>query len=198
MKIYLIRHALSIANSLKIWTGQMDVDLSAAGIAEQRALSKRFKYPSADIYVSSPLLRCTHSLKLLYGRDADILMPEFMECSLGILEGKSYTNLNDDDNYLAWLREPDQAPPRGESFNSFRRRVESGFIKLLDIINSRQMNSAAVVLHGNVMRAVLHAFADPGIAHSDWKIPNGGLYNIDVDSADMHVTSWRQLPEDIF
>ena len=198
MKIYLIRHALSIANSLKIWTGQMDVDLSAAGIAEQRALSKRFQYPSADIYVSSPLLRCTHSLKLLYGRDADILMPECMECSLGILEGKSYTNLNDDDNYLAWLREPDQAPPRGESFNSFRRRVESGFIKLLDIINSRQMNSAAVVLHGNVMRAVLHAFADPGIAHSDWKIPNGGLYNIDVDSADMHVTSWRQLPEDIF
>ena len=112
MKIYLIRHALSIANSLKIWTGQMDVDLSAAGIAEQRALSKRFQYPSADIYVSSPLLRCTHSLKLLYGRDADILMPEFMECSLGILEGKSYTNLNDDDNYLAWLREPDQAPSR--------------------------------------------------------------------------------------
>lgn len=47
------------------------------------------------------------------------------------------------------------------------------------------MNSAAVVLHGNVMRAVLHAFADPGIAHSDWKIPNGGFYNIDVDSAEI-------------
>ena len=196
MKIYLIRHALSIANSLKIWTGQMDVDLSAAGIAEQRALSKRFQYPSADIYVSSPLLRCTHSLKLLYGRDADILMPEFMECSLGILEGKKYTNLNDDKNYVEWLNTPDKPIPDGESFNSFSERAAFGFCKVIRLMCERGVSSAAIMLHGNVMRAILHAHADSSIPHSSWKIPNGGVYELETDGES--VISWSHSPKYLF
>lgn len=196
MKIYLIRHAESTANALHIWTGQTDADLSDRGIAEQKALCGRFAYPNADLYVSSPLLRCTHSMRIIYGREPDILLPDFMECSLGILEGRKYTNLNDDENYTDWLNNPEIPISGGESFGNFSRRAASGFTKVTRLMCERKAESAAVMLHGNVMRAILHAHADREIPHSRWKIPNGGVYELNTDGD--RVCSWLSYPVYLF
>ena len=197
MKIYLIRHALSVSNMHNIWTGQTDVDLSEDGIREQREICGKYSYPKAELCVSSPLRRCTHSLEIIYGKKPDITMPKFMECSLGILEGRSYTNLNDDPNYISWIGSPDTALPGGESFSHFTKRAEKGFSEMLEMMRERRINSASVMLHGNVMRAILHRFADTYIPHSEWKIPNGGLYKLDL-SDDGKVLSYTQEPYFLF
>lgn len=197
MKIFLIRHAQSIANSTNVWTGQRDIPLSPQGIKEQGAICARFSYPDAELYFSSPLLRCTQSLEIIYGRSPDYITEEFLECSLGILEGKQYTNLDDDPNYIAWTTFPERSIENGESFNGFTERVCDGFEKLLSSLISKGISSAAGTMHGNVMRAILHRFADPGIPHGHWCIPNGGMYILDFDT-ERNLCSWNKAPDFLF
>ncbi len=197
MKICLIRHAQSLANAANVWTGQRDIPLSPQGAEEQREICARFSYPGAELYFSSPLLRCTQSLEIIYGRSPDYISAAFSECSLGILEGKQYTNLDSDPNYIAWTTYPERPIENGESFNDFTERVCDGFEKLLMCLKSNKMSSAAGTMHGNVMRAILHRFADPGIPHGHWRIPNGGMYILDFDTKEK-LSSWNTAPCFIF
>lgn len=197
MKIYLIRHALSLSNMQNIWTGQTDVDLSEEGIREQLQICGRYSYPDVELCISSPLRRCTHSMEIIYGKKPDVTIAQFMECSLGILEGQSYTNLNDDPNYLSWITSPNTAILGGESFSDFILRTEKGFTDMVKMLKEKDINSASVMLHGNVMRAILHRFADRFIPHSEWQIPNGGLYELNV-SDDGVVLSYAQKPYFLF
>ena len=197
MKIHLIRHAQSLANAEHVWTGQRDIPLSPLGISEQEKLCGLYKYPEAEIYFSSPLSRCTRSLEIIYGRPADILAPMLSECALGILEGRPYTNLDDDPQYTEWLANPERPVEGGESFAGFTRRVCSGFDALIKELLARGVKSAAGTMHGNVMRAVLHRFADEKIPHDKWPIPNGGVYTLTLDTNGA-VTSIKTEPEFLF
>lgn len=177
MRIFLQRHAESIANELGVWTGQSNPGLSERGVAAQLAHCSRFDYPKGDIYFSSPLRRCLDSLAIVHGRSANLcVLPEFIECSLGSLEGKKYTNLNDDTNYISWVKKPDSRPHGGESFNEFTSRARSGFLMMIKIAAEHGAQSVVAVLHGNVMRAVLHGFVDSSLPHPRWEIPNCGGY----------------------
>jgi len=197
LKIYLIRHAQSLANAENVWTGQRDVHLSPFGMAEQRGICSCFSYPSAELYFSSPLLRCTESLEIIYNRSPDYISADFSECSLGILEGKPYTNLDNDPNYIRWKSFPEKPVEKGESFNCFTERVCRGFKKLLLHLKSNEISTASGMMHGNVMRAVLHHFADPGIPHERWPIPNGGMYILKFESVE-GLCSWSTAPEFLF
>lgn len=198
MRIYMIRHAQSTANSLKVWTGQTNAGLSEEGAAALRSICGRFEYPRCEIYFSSPLLRCTESMKIIYGRAADYELTELAECDMGELAGMPYTSLDDDPNYFAWIGRPEETPPwKGESFGAFRRRAERGFARMLGICRERGAESAASVMHGDVMRAVLHRFADEKVAHGDWKIPNGGAYMLEFGDGETALRC-ETLPDFLF
>ena len=197
LTVYLIRHARSLANASHCWTGQRDIPLSDEGRAEQRNLCGSFAYPEADVYFSSPLSRCTQSFDIIYGPRPCMTLPSLMECSLGVLEGQKYTNLDDDPAYAAWLARPDVPLERGESFNGFTERVCSGFAELLVRLQRGGRASAAGVMHGNVMRAILHRFADPAVPHGAWKIPNGGMYALSFDDS-LKCSKWSTAPSFLF
>lgn len=197
MKVHLIRHAQSTANALHEWTGWRDAGLSDTGRREQLDLCARFKYPKADIYFTSPLKRCVESFRLIYRREPDLLCNMLKECALGILEGKKYTNLNDDPQYVAWLATPDLPIEGGESFSEFTGRVCAGFALLTAELRARGVESAAGVMHGNVMRALLHRFADEKIQHGEWQIPNGGVYTLKFDEKGF-CTGWETTPAFLF
>ena len=192
------RNTSSTTNGSHTWTGQTDVPLSETGRNELLDTAARYTYPHGDIYFSSPLLRCTQTLDIIYHREADILIPEFKECSLGILEGKPYTNLNDDPHYLAWINDPDKPIPEGESFNAFKERAARGFLKMLSLAAMGNADTAVAVMHGNVIRAILHRFADPAIPHDEWKIPNGGAYCLNVPCGRQAAAAWSAEPGFLF
>lgn len=198
MKFYLIRHAKSISNDLNEWTGQRDVPLSQTGIDDQKEIALKYSYPKGEIYFSSPQLRCTQSLETIYGHGADILLPDLLECSMGILEGKKYDNLDSDPLYLSWINEPNKPIPNGESFNAFRTRSELAFEKMLALTVEKKIGSAVAMMHGNVMRAILHRFADSSIEHNKWMIPNGGIYMLNVEEKTLRVNSWKTMPSFLF
>lgn len=198
MKVFLLRHARSAANERRVWTGQTDIALSKSGIAEQLSVCARYAYPRGDLYFSSPLSRCFTSLELVYGRPADYLLPEFMECALGSLEGTQYTSLDDDVNYIDWINEPALRLNGGESFNEFTSRVCRGFLKVIAISEAAGTRSAAAVLHGNVMRAILHSFVDSSVPHQLWQIPNCGGYLFEYGGNSPLSLSYERVPGFLF
>lgn len=179
MRFFLLRHTESVANERRVWTGQMDMGLSERGAAAQAAICSRCDYPAGELYFSSPLKRCLDSLRIVYGREADYSLPEFGECSLGELEGKGYTSLDDDPDYIAWIKKPGTPVRGGESFDAFTARARSGFLRMARICGERGVSSAVAVLHGNVMRAILSGFVEPARPHRLWEIPNCGGYLFD-------------------
>lgn len=176
MRIFLLRHAESETNERRVWTGQMDSPLSERGAAALAEICSRYDYPSGELLFSSPLRRCIDSLRIVYGRAADYLLPEFLECSLGELEGRGYTNLDDDEHYMAWINGRAACAPGGESFDEFSMRVRDGFLKMAGRCAQRGVSSAVAVLHGNVMRAILSGFVEQSRPHALWEIPNCGGY----------------------
>ena len=181
MKIYLIRHGESTANEKHVWTGQSDYDLSAKGIAELESIKSRYKYPQAELSFSSPLVRCVHSFRILYEREPDILVPQLMECKLGELEGMPYSDISADPAYISWIMDPERPLPGGESFRQFSSRATSAFVRLIGIAMRRKVSSAVVMVHGDVMRAILHRFASSAIPHRAWNVPNGCVYVCETD-----------------
>jgi len=198
LRFFLLRHARSVSNERYVWTGQTDSELSHSGAGRQLEICSRCEYPKGGLYFSSPLKRCASSLEIVYGRTADYFLPEFMECSLGTLEGKKYTNLDDDANYLRWIGAPDFGEFGGESFNEFTGRVRRGFLKMAGICDREGISSAVAVLHGNVMRAILHRFVDSSRPHCFWDIPNCGGYLFDFVEGAQKPPLYEKLPGFLF
>ncbi len=173
-----MRHAESESNAKKVWTGQSDVPLSEDGKSEIELIKKSGKVPCGDFFASSPLRRCTQSLELLYDRAPDLLVDEFKECNLGEWVGMPYENLTTDPLYLSWLNRPDVPPPSGESLNDFRHRVGRGYERLLKEVSG--FKSIVLVLHGNVMRAILSHTSDTELPFNSWAIPNSGGYKLEL------------------
>lgn len=198
MRFFLLRHTESVTNELRVWTGQMDTGLSERGAALLAELCSRCDYPTGELYFSSPLKRCLDSLRIVYGREADYSLPEFGECALGELEGRGYTNLDDDPDYIAWIKEPETPVRGGESFNAFTRRARSGFLRMARICEERGVSSAVAVLHGNVMRAILCGFVEPARPHRLWEIPNCGGYLFDYAPGARPPLPYETIPGFLF
>jgi len=198
MIFYLIRHAKSISNAANEWTGQIDAALSLEGIKKQKELAVKFAYPKGDLYFSSPLSRSIDTLKIIYGHAPDVILPELSECSLGILEGKRYDNLDTDVEYLSWMNEPDVPVQGGESFNEFKKRSEESFEIMLRLATEKKYKSVVAVTHGNVMRAMLHRFADSSRKHNEWLIPNGGVYMLNVEEGADKANFYEKMPSFLF
>lgn len=198
MRVYLLRHAESVTNERGVWTGQSDVRLSKRGADALLSVRARFNYPKGDIYFSSPLRRCLDTLEIVYDRPADYKLSEFMECSLGSLEGKKYTSLDDDVNYTSWIEKPDSLIHGGESFSKFTSRVREGFLKMIKISAKEGVLSVVAVLHGNVMRAILCGFVDSYIPHQSWEIPNCGGYFFEYEECLSGCLKYEKIPSFLF
>lgn len=149
----MLRHGISVANERRIYSGTMDVPLSAKG--EQDLLARRARVPQASAFFTSGMRRARQTLRLLYG-DVDALsIPALAERNCGIFEGHSHDDLcAHEPRYRAWLEgDADGAPcPGGESRAVFTARILSGWEELL---RHDWQGLAVLVTHGGVMSMLL-------------------------------------------
>ena len=66
LKIHLIRHGETAANSLGQYVGTTDIALTMESADELEKLQKEGTYPYAQQVYSSPLRRCTQTAILIY------------------------------------------------------------------------------------------------------------------------------------
>lgn len=92
MKLLLIRHGETVANTQKIIQGQKPGELSPTGFRQAVLLGERLKQERIDRFWSSPLARAAKTAAAIacHHRLPVISLPELMERHFGVLEGESF------------------------------------------------------------------------------------------------------------
>ena len=154
--IVLVRHGEPEGQSSVRFHGASDVDLSAEGAAQMRALGARLRNARFGAVVASPLRRSWRSAHLV-GNGAPVrIETDFREIDFGRWEGLTAEEIQatDPSLYQDWqAKSPGFEFPNGETRAAFRTRIEAGVGRLL----AAGGGSALVVVHKGVIRAIAQA-----------------------------------------
>ena len=181
-RIYLIRHGLIEGNIKGQYIGSTDVPLIPEGLAMLHKMKEHYVYPEADVYFSSPMLRCRQTLAALYPDAEPIIVPDLRECSFGIFEGKTPEELKGRDDYNDWTSKhgAELAPPHGENTNLFVTRVCTAFNSVVQYMMTEGKQDAVICTHGGVISAILATYGLPQRQMHEWDCLNGKGYCIRI------------------
>jgi alpha-ribazole phosphatase len=164
--IALFRHGLTEANQRMAYLGWSDSPLCA----ETQIRSSTSRY---DIYFSSDLGRCVKTANLLFPNENVCLLHHLREMNFGKWEGKTYEELKNEKQYQLWLSDfLHYCPPGGESFQQFINRVQAGWEKIIEAIQTKQLERCAVITHGGVIKYLLSQLAPEQKEFWSWQIPH--------------------------
>jgi len=127
MRLFLVRHGITLHNIEGRYTGQADVPLAKAGQRQAQALGKRLAAVPLNAIVSSDLQRARATAEAIARYHALPVgeEPAMREVALGAWESCTYAEVAARDPDLVALRRVDGtvAPPGGESFIQVRERA---------------------------------------------------------------------------
>lgn len=180
MKLVLLRHGETAANEEKRYCGATDLPLSAAGEEQLRRRKQAAAYPDVQGYtaITSGLLRCEQTLRILYGDVSHTADSAFREMDFGAFEMHSYEELKNDPRYLEWIAGDNELKPTpgGESGAQMTARV----LEALSCLIKKNENTL-IVTHGGVIAAIMaKLFEREGKNRYDWQPAPGGGYIVDT------------------
>lgn len=175
----LIRHGETCGNKLKRYIGKR-TDEPLTKEAEEMLKGLGYMYPEA-VY-ASPMLRCTQTAGILFPGKTLNIIDELAECDFGEFENKNYMELDGNQNYQAWIDSGGLLPfPGGESREEFKKRNLKGFQKVVQSCIRKEIQSAALVVHGGTIMNIMEEYADENRSFYDWHVKNGGGYEVELD-----------------
>lgn len=182
MELILIRHLKTPGNEKRQYIGSTDEALSEQEVQNFVQKQKRENYPSVQQVIASPMKRCIQTAELIYPKNQITQEELLKECDFGIFEGKTYEDLKDRTEYQAWLDSGGTiAFPEGEEQKEFRSRCVKGMLCQVDRLCKENVESAAFVIHGGTIMAVLERLAEEQKEFYHWQVENGGGYRMLVD-----------------
>lgn len=153
-RVLLVSHAATSA--MRQGRFPADDPLDARGVADASAWRERWLLIGAAVALSSPAA-CACDTAQALGLEVRVT-PELAEMDYGQWRGRRLADIADETPHelAAWTRDPDAAPPGGESFVQVLARV-SGWLDSLD-----ETASVIAITHASVIRAALiHALNAP-------------------------------------
>lgn len=127
-ELWLIRHGQTDWNLDGQIQGASDVPLNATGLAQARILASRLRSETFDAVYASDLARARVTAETALPGVAVRLDPRLREMSYGVLEGRTWNDLDDDLAAQArhWREDPfERRVPGGESFRDLTTRVQA-------------------------------------------------------------------------
>ncbi len=183
MQIFLIRHGCTAGNLEHRYVGTTDEGLTDE--ARQALLRESVRYPVPDIVFSSPMRRCLETAGVLFPGMEPVCVDGLRECAFGEFEYRNYQELQTDGRYQAWIDSGGTlAFPGGESREIFAARCCEAFGQALAEAHKSGARSAAFVVHGGTVMAVMERFARPSRGYFDWQVKNGCGFVCEVNRAD--------------
>ena len=173
MELILIRHLKTPGNEKRQYIGSTDEELSEQEVLNFKQRYKIDSYPQVQQVIVSPMKRCIQTAELIYP-EVQIQQESLLkECDFGIFECKTYEELKDRAEYQAWLDSGGTiAFPEGEEQKEFCQ---------VDRLCKENVESAAFVVHGGTIMAVLEQLAEDQKDFYHWQVENGGGYRMLVD-----------------
>ena len=178
--IYLIRHAQTVDNLSKKFSGYTDCKISDFGFLQLEKLSDKMKNIKVDYVYSSPLERAT-----LTGNSFSnnlITCDNLIEMNFGDFEGLTLDEIKD--------KNPEEVSkllkhgfeykfPNGESLIDFHDRVKACFY---DIVSQNHDNRIAIVSHSGTIRCILSEIIGESYKyHWNFQIDNCSISKITYD-----------------
>lgn len=177
--LLLLRHGQIGANHQGRWHGSTDSTLTWRGRRQVARTSKHLSrsYPAISAVYSSPLSRCQATADRIarkIDRELEVI-DDLREYDIGEWEGKRFAELSREHDFVARAtRNPDFAPPGGESMNAVAGRI----VPVLQAIDARhdQGEQVLVVGHGAAFGVALATLLDGDPARwIDYPLANCGI-----------------------
>lgn len=154
LEIYLLRHAMSIANEKGLVCGSVDFPLSKNGIVQADLICKSLKKIHFTLAYTSPLSRAIDTIKGIMENLKFNIVTQISELDTGDASRMTLENLwKLDDRYRApWLY-PYLRYPSGECFNEMVSRIQSWFLN--ESQNWKEDDTVLIVGHEGTIRTIL-------------------------------------------
>ena len=128
----------------------------------------------ADRVFASPALRTRQTAAILFPQIEPEIVENLTETDFGIFEGKNAEELSGSSEYQAWVDSGCLAAiPGGESVSDFKKRCCEAFYSGMQRVPDGK--TAAFVIHGGGIMAILGEFARPKRDFYDYHIGNGAI-----------------------
>ncbi len=160
-KIHLLRHGMTDGNLDGRYIGRTDLPLAPEGLAALLELKKKYDYPGATRFFTSPLTRCRQTLEVLYPGCQPTPVEGLAECDFGDWEGRSLRELKADERFLQWMEGRSTAIPGGESTEDFRQRVCAAFEEIVNGLIHDGDTEAVICTHGGVITLLMQLYSLP-------------------------------------
>ncbi len=191
MKVYLIRHSATRGNLEHRYVGETDEELTSEGrilLQEKLREWKKWRegqeketvdFLEADSVFVSPLKRCRQTAEILYPDKEQIVIEDLRECRFGEFEYKNYEDLQGNFAYQRFIDSMGESGfPGGETLAAFQERCIRAFEQAID--ERASAASAAFVVHGGTIMAILGRFSVPHKNYYEWQAGNGEGFSASV------------------
>jgi alpha-ribazole phosphatase len=142
------------------------------------------------------MTRCRESATLIYPGQHQEIIGEISECSFGEFEGKDYKELKNFQEYQQWLA-GFVDPPLGEGILAFRNRVWNGFEIIMEDVFNKELEEAAVVLHGGSIMVIMGSLLGDTERFYDFQVKNGRGFCLELaqrgEKGECELLSYREL-----
>lgn len=180
--IHFIRHGITEANLKGQYAGSTDFTVCEQGIKELDELKRNYQYPKVEAYYSSPLTRCRQTCGIIYPGITPIIVKDLSECNFGDWEGKSYLEMQNNNEFKQWLKSGQtKKAPNGESGEEFSQRINNAFEEIVKNLMKEGIMSAAIFSHGGVIMNLLRSYGIPNANPYDLMVANGCGYSVRID-----------------
>ncbi len=193
MELYLIRHGKTEGNISRHYQGIIDEPLCEEGIRELKAVPPEVMPHIQKLYCS-PMKRCIQTARILFPEHEPVIVSDLRERNFGKFEGKSYTELSKDPDYIAWIN-GSGIVPGGEDKEVFWDRCLSAVDQIVSDAFDEGIETAAAVCHGGIIMACMTRCLNRIKEFTEWKCGNGCGYSVTIDRGSWdpgrHFTSYR-------
>lgn len=177
MKLILVRHTETVANSEKKYIGHEESALTDRGIWQLKKLSLKLRGYKFDKIYSSPMSRTIQVANSLNIKSV-VVDDRLKEINFGIFENKTYKEVEKmyQKEFQQWSEDYiNYQIPKGESLIQVQKRVE-------DFVESLSEGTNLIITHGGIIQCmIIHLLNLKVDDRWKFKIPLGSIVEIEYE-----------------
>lgn len=182
LNIYFIRHAQSMGNKLRTFSGVTDVELSDEGRASLEKAKTFFNDKEISKIYVSPLKRCKDTAKIIFGKHEFIIDEGLKELNFGDWEDVNFKKVIEAypdqwEDYMENWRE--FTFPNGDNIKEYQKKAAQEIKRILD---NHDGSDFAIVSHNGFLKAVMSYILTGDIEFAfNLSVQNAAISQIVVD-----------------
>ena len=174
VQVVIMRHSRTEANERHAYAGTIDTQLTEQGRAQ--AVQAGVCPQVTEVFVSS-LSRARDTAAICFPEARQVVDDGLREMNFGVFEGRSAADMEDDEQYRAWVDSYcEDRCPGGEQRSELTQRVGDAVERIVRAALQRGERRVVIVGHGGTIMAAMDRFCPTERGYFEWHAGNCGGY----------------------